>query len=65
MAKILKFPNIKKQNLYLKGSVEGKYIFTEKIAKHSSVEDIYQILRKQLTDMGIEVKKGKNDIDKK
>ena len=59
MAKILKFPNIKKQNLYFKGAVDGKYIFTEKITKNSSVEDVYQILLKQLTDMGIEVKEGK------
>ena len=65
MAKILKFPNIKKQNLYFKGAVDGKYIFTEKIDKNSSVEDVYQILLKQLTDMGIEVKKGKKDIDEK
>ena len=60
MAKILKFPNIKKQNLYFKGTVDGKYIFTEKIAKNASVEDVYQILLKQLTDMGIEVKEGKS-----
>ena len=60
MAKILKFPNIKKQNLYFKGTVDGKYIFTEKIAKNSSVEDVYQILLKQLTDIGIEVKEGKS-----
>ena len=59
MAKILKFPYIKKQNLYFKGAFDGKYIFTEKIAKNSSVEDVYQILLKQLTDMGIEVKQGK------
>ena len=59
MAKILKFPNIKKQKLYFKGAVDGKYIFTEKIAKNSSVEDVYQILLKQLTDIGIEVKEGK------
>ena len=59
MAKILKFPNIKKQTLYFKGAVDGKYIFTEKIAKNSSVEDVYQILLKQLTNMGIEVKEGK------
>ena len=65
MAKIIKFPNIKKQNLYFKGAVDGKYIFTEKIAKNSSVEDVYQILLKQLTDAGIEVKKGKVDIDEK
>ena len=65
MAKILKFPNIKKQNLNFKGSVEGKYIFTEKIAKNSSVEDVYQILLKQLTFAGIEVKKGKKDIEEK
>ena len=58
MAKIIKFPNSKKQNLYFKGTVDGKYIFTEKIAKNSSVEDVYQILLKQLTDMGIEVKEG-------
>ena len=60
MAKIIKFPNRKKQNLYFKGTVDGKYIFTEKIAKNSSVEDVYQILLKQLTDMGIEVKEGKS-----
>ena len=48
-----------------KGAVNGKYIFTEKIAKNSSVEDVYQILLKQLTDAGIEVKKGKVDIDEK
>ena len=59
MAKIIKFPNSKKQNLYFKGTVDGKYIFTEKIAKNSSVEDVYQILLKQLTDIGIEVKEGK------
>ena len=59
MAKIIKFPNIKKQKMYFKGTVDGKYIFTEKIAKNSSVEDVYQILLKQLTDMGIEVKEGK------
>ena len=63
MAKILKFPNIKKQNMYFKGTVDGKYIFTEKTAKNSSVEDVYQILLKQLTNAGIEVKKGKKDID--
>ena len=60
MAKIIKFPNSKKQNFYFKGSVDGKYIFTEKIAKNSSVEDVYQILLKQLTDIGIEVKEGKS-----
>ena len=65
MAKILKFPNIKKQNLYFKGAVDGKYIFTEKIAKNSSVEDVYQILLEQLTNAGIEVKKGKKDIEEK
>ena len=65
MAKILKFPNIKKQKMYFKGAVNGKYIFTEKIAKNSSVEDVYQILLKQLTDAGIEVKKGKKDIEEK
>ena len=59
MAKIIKFPNKKKQDLYSKGTVDGKYIFTEKIAKNSSVEDVYQILLKQLTNMGIEVKEGK------
>ena len=59
MAKIIKFPNSKKQNLYVKGTVDGKYIFTEKIAKNSSVEDVYQILLKQLTDIGIEVKERK------
>ena len=59
MAKIIKFPNNKKQNLYFKGTVDGKYIFTEKIAKNSSVEDVYQILIKQLTDIGIEVKERK------
>ena len=63
MAKILKFPNLKKQKLYFKGAFDGKYIFTEKIAKNASVEDLYQILLKQLTDAGIEVKKGKKDID--
>ena len=62
MAKIIKFPNKKKQDLYFKGTVDGKYIFTEKIAKNSSVEDVYQILLKQLTDMGIEVKEGKKNI---
>mgnify|MGYP003326795897 CR=1 FL=1 len=56
MAKILKFLNIKKQNLYFKGAIDGKYIFTEKIAKNSSVEDVYQILLEQLTNAGIEVK---------
>ena len=65
MAKIIKFPNNKKQNLYFKGTVDGKYIFTEKIAKNSSVEDVYQILLKQLKDMGIEVKKGKKDNEEK
>ena len=65
MAKILKFPNVKKQKLYFKGAVDGKYIFTEKIAKNSSIEDVYQILLEQLTNAGIEVKKGKEDIDKK
>ena len=60
MAKIIKFPNNKKQNLYFKGTVDGKYIFTEKIAKNPSVEDVYQILLKQLTDIGIEVKEGKS-----
>ena len=59
MAKIIKFPYNKKQNLYFKGAVDGKYIFTEKIAKNSSVEDVYQILLKQLTNMGVEVKEGK------
>ena len=59
MAKIIKFPNKKKQDLYFKGTVDGKYIFTEKIEKSSSVEDVYQILLKQLTNMGIEVKEGK------
>ena len=63
MAKILKFPNIKKQTLYFKGAVDGKYIFTEKIAKNSSVEDVYQILLEQLTNAGIEVKKGKIDTE--
>ena len=62
MAKIIKFPNSKKQTLYFKGTVDGKYIFTEKIAKNSSVEDVYQILLKQLTDIGIEVKEGKSKI---
>jgi len=65
MAKIIKFPNSKKQNLYFKGTVDGKYIFTEKIAKNSSVEDVYQILLKQLTDIGIEVKEGKSKNIKK
>ena len=60
MAKIIKFPNSKKQNLYFKGTVDGKYIFTEKIAKNSSVEDVYQILLKQFTDIGNEVKEGKS-----
>ena len=64
MAKILKFPNIKKQKMYFKGAVNGKYIFTEKIAKNSSVEDVYQILLKQLTNMGIEVKEGKSKNNK-
>ena len=64
MAKIIKFPNSKKQNLYFKGTVDGKYIFTEKIAKNSSVEDVYQILLKQLTNMGIEVKEGKSKNNK-
>ena len=59
MSKIIKFPNNKKQNLYFKGTVDGEYIFTEKIAKNSSVEDVYQILLKQLTNLGIEVKEGK------
>ena len=59
MAKIIKFPNNKKQNLYFKDTFDDKYIFTEKIAKNSSVEDVYQILLKQLTNMGIEVKEGK------
>ncbi len=63
MAKIIKFPNIKKQNFYFKGVVDDKYIFTEKIAKNSSVEDVYKILLKQLSNAGIEVKKGKKDID--
>ena len=53
MAKILKFPKLKKQRFYFKGSVDGKYIFTEKIAKNASVEDVYKILLKKLTDMGI------------
>ena len=64
MAKILKFPNIKKQNMYFKGTVDGKYIFTEKIAKNSSVEDVYQVLLKQLTDAGIEVKEAKTKDNK-
>ena len=64
MAKIIKFPNIKKQNLYFKGTVDGKYIFTEKIAKNSSVEDVYQVLLKQLTDAGIEVKEAKTKDNK-
>ena len=64
MAKIIKFPNNKKQNLYFRGTVDGKYIFTEKIAKNSSVEDVYQILLKQLTDMGIEVKEAKTKDNK-
>ena len=51
--------------MYFKGTVDGKYIFTEKIAKNSSAEDVYQILLKQLTEAGIEVKKGKKDIDEK
>ena len=65
MSNILKFPYIKKQKMHFKGAIDGKYIFTEKIAKNSSVEDVYQILLKQLTDAGIEVKKGKEDIDEK
>ena len=65
MAKILKFPNIKKQNLYFKGVVDDKYIFTEKIDKNSSVEEVYQILLEQLTNAGIEVKKGKKDTEQK
>ena len=64
MAKILKFPNIKKQNLYFKGAIDGKYIFTEKIAKNSSVEDVYQVLLKQITDAGIEVKEAKTKDNK-
>ena len=44
MAKFLKFPNIKKQNLYFKGVVDDKYIFTEKIDKNSTVEDVYFFL---------------------
>ena len=60
MAKIIKFPKLKKQSLYFKGSVDGKYIFTEKIVKNASVEDVYKILLKKLTDMGIEVKEGKS-----
>ena len=64
MAKILKYPNIKKQNLYFKGAIDGKYIFTEKIAKNSSVEDVYQVLLKQLTDAGIEVKEAKTKDNK-
>ena len=59
MAKIIKSPNRKKQNLNFMSTVDGKYLFTEKIAKNSSVEDVYQILLKQLTDIGIEVKEGK------
>ena len=55
MAKILKFPDIKKRNLLLKGVVDNKYIFTEKIAKNTSIEDIHQILINQLNDMGIKV----------
>ena len=65
MAKFLKFPNIKKQNLYFKGVVDDKYIFTEKIDKNSSVEEVYQILLEQLTNAGIEVKKGKKDTEEK
>ena len=64
MAKILKFPNIKKQNLYFKGAIDGKYIFTEKIAKNSSVEDVYQVLLKQITDAGIEIKEAKTKDNK-
>ena len=65
MAKFLKFPKIKKQNLYFKGVVDDKYIFTEKIDKNSSVEDVYHILLEQLTNAGIEVKKGKKDTKEK
>ena len=36
-----------------------KMLIDKKIAKNSSVEDVYQILLKQLTNMGIEVKEGK------
>ena len=64
MAKIIKFPNNKKQNLYFRGTVDGKYIFTEKIAKNSSVEDVYQVLLKQITDAGIEVKEAKKKDNK-
>ena len=55
MAKIIKFPDIKKRNLLLKGVVDNKYIFTEKIAKNTSIEDIHQILINQLNDMGLKV----------
>ena len=57
MAKILKFPDIKKRNLLLKGVVDNKYIFTEKIAKNTSIKDIHQILINQLNNMGLEVTK--------
>ena len=57
MAKILKFPDIKKRNLLLKGVVDNKYIFTEKIAKNTSIKDIHQILINQLNNMRLEVTK--------
>ena len=39
--------------MYFKGAVDGKYIFTEKIAKNSSVEDVYQILLKCIQNISI------------
>ena len=57
MAKILKFPDIKKRNLLLKGVVDNKNIFTEKIAKNTSIKDIHQILINQLNNMRLEVTK--------
>ena len=52
MAKILKFPNMKKQNLYFKGAVDGKYIFTEKIAKNSPND--YQVQEKKQKSKNLE-----------
>ena len=57
MAKILKFPDKKKRNLLLKGVVDNKNIFTEKIAKNTSIKDIHQILINQLNNMSLEVNK--------
>ena len=57
MAKIIKFPDIKKRNLLLKGVVDNKYIFTEKTSKNTFIEDIHQILINQLNNMGLEVTK--------